>query len=469
LHPSRTIISHLDKASMNLSQLVNPNVTFSKTTLEDITARYTVKHKDSTATVNKTPQSVRTTLSALGHAYARIHGQRPGDDYGNLTWLTLENLKQPSKYANARPLFVGAAHPNASAAMSVPVEVTTLRKNLENFRSVLYSAAQHLKTLDMSDADRKSLTKKYNDAYVEFGELSGTLMSDELDKVKTHQPSQRQQSKWVPWTDVTRLTKSVLEYLDGILASPPASMGVMQNKKMQRALQLVLYVLIPPLRNNYTNLRLITPDQETLDILKESNSPNYVVVDSGGFVTLVINKFKTDARSAEVDYDPTTDFRINHPKTQRFELSRPQPILTKFGFEPRRLADTLLEYHNLQVTLLGDRNPHKLFFCEIPKEGPVRPVSGDGMSTRLARVTERLTGLGGGTAVSLGAQMLRTIFVTWFDGKRPTAAEREEIAKWMMHHPGTQLRHYTKSKRTLTGEGGKKKRRKAVKVSDLCI
>eukprot|EP01047_Picozoa_sp_COSAG01_P051870 COSAG01_NODE_5395_length_4290_cov_5.110475_1_plen_466_part_10 len=63
--------------------------------------------------------------------------------------------------------------------------------------------------------------------------------------------------------------------------------------------------LIPPLRNNYTNLRLITPDQETLDILKESNSPNYVVVDSGGFVTLVINKFKTDARSAEVDYDPT--------------------------------------------------------------------------------------------------------------------------------------------------------------------
>jgi hypothetical protein len=234
-------------------------------------------------------------------------------------------------------------------------------------------------------------------------------------------------------------------------------------------MQLILYVLIPPLRNNYTNLRLITPDQETLDILKESNSPNYIVVDQGGFVTLVINKFKTDARSAEVDYDPTTDFRINHTKTQRFELSRPQPILTKFGFEPRRLADILLEYHNLQVTLLGDRNPHKLFFCEIPKEGPVRPVSGDGMSTRLARVTERLTGLGGGTAVPLGAQMLRTIFVTWFDGKRPTAAEREEISKWMMHSPGTQIATYTKSKRTLTGDGAKKKRCKAIKVKDLCI
>eukprot|EP01047_Picozoa_sp_COSAG01_P045791 COSAG01_NODE_4246_length_5209_cov_23.270841_4_plen_129_part_01 len=129
---------------MDLAELVNPKVSFSKTTLEDILARYTVKNKDSTSTTNKTPQSVKTALSALSQAYARIFGHRPDDDYGDLLWLTLSNLKQPSKYARARPLFEGFAHPNASAAMAVPVEVTTLRKNLENFRSVLYSAAQHL-------------------------------------------------------------------------------------------------------------------------------------------------------------------------------------------------------------------------------------------------------------------------------------------------------------------------------------
>jgi hypothetical protein len=87
---------------MDLSQLVNPKVTFSKATLEDIIARYNVKNKDSTATVNKTPQSVRTTLSALSHAYARIHGERPDEDHGDLLWLTLDNLKQPSKYDKAR-------------------------------------------------------------------------------------------------------------------------------------------------------------------------------------------------------------------------------------------------------------------------------------------------------------------------------------------------------------------------------
>jgi hypothetical protein len=154
--------------------------------------------------------------------------------------------------------------------------------------------------------------------------------------------------KWVPWPEIVRLTSSVIEYLETLLASPPASMNVTENKKMQRALQLVMYVLIPPLRNNFANLRLITPDQETLDVLKESNSPNYIVVNEGGFATLVINKFKIDGRSTAMDYDPAVDFQINHPRTERFELSRPEPVLTKFGLDPQRLANILTGYHNLQ-------------------------------------------------------------------------------------------------------------------------
>ena len=51
-------------------------------------------------------------------------------------------------------MFEGTANPQASAAMQVPVEVTTLRKNIENFRSVLYSAAQHLKTVQLEENRR---------------------------------------------------------------------------------------------------------------------------------------------------------------------------------------------------------------------------------------------------------------------------------------------------------------------------
>jgi hypothetical protein len=34
-YPSRTFLSHKDKATMDLNELVNPNVTFSKATLEN--------------------------------------------------------------------------------------------------------------------------------------------------------------------------------------------------------------------------------------------------------------------------------------------------------------------------------------------------------------------------------------------------------------------------------------------------
>jgi hypothetical protein len=156
---------------MDLSRLLNSNVSFSKTTLEDIIARYSVKAQGSTSTTNKTPASVATTMSALGQAYARVHGNRT-DDYGDLTWLTLINLKKQSRALRARPMFEGTANPQASTAMQVPVEVTTLRKNIENFRSVLYSAAQHLKTVQLDDSERSALSKKYNDAYNEFGTLS---------------------------------------------------------------------------------------------------------------------------------------------------------------------------------------------------------------------------------------------------------------------------------------------------------
>ena len=120
-----------------------------------------------------------------------MHGNRT-EDYGDLTWLTLNNLQKQSKALNVRPLFEGTANPQASPAMQVPVEVTTLRKNIENFRSVLYSAAQHLKTVQLDDSERSALTKKYNDTYKEFGMLSGRLMEEEKKRLLTREPSKRQ-------------------------------------------------------------------------------------------------------------------------------------------------------------------------------------------------------------------------------------------------------------------------------------
>ena len=80
-------------------------------------------------------------------------------------------------------------------------------------------------------------------------------------------------------------------------------MNVTANKKLQRAVQFALHTMIPPLRNNFANLRFITQSNETMDVLQETDSPNYIVVDENGRLTLVINKYKIDRRSQAVDFD----------------------------------------------------------------------------------------------------------------------------------------------------------------------
>ena len=90
---------------MDASQVMNPKITFSKTTLEDILARYSVKAEGSASTTNKTPASVKTALSTLRQAYARVHGDK-SDDSGDLTWLTMANLKKPSKFASRRSTWI---------------------------------------------------------------------------------------------------------------------------------------------------------------------------------------------------------------------------------------------------------------------------------------------------------------------------------------------------------------------------
>jgi len=59
--------------------------------------------------------------------------------------------------------------------------------------------------------------------------------------------------------------------------------------------------------------------------------------------------------------------------------------------------------------------------------------------------------------------MFRTIFLSWFNKKRPSMADRESIADRMMHSVKTQLGTYTKSAqkrspRTLEGSGAKKQK-----------
>jgi hypothetical protein len=75
--------------------------------------------------------------------------------------------------------------------------------------------------------------------------------------------------------------------------------------------------------------------------------------------------------------------------------------LTKYRFDPVKLAALLANYRSVQQSVLGDRNPHEYLFFELKRDATVVPVSAEGLSTRMARITGRLFGQ------TLGATMFR--------------------------------------------------------------
>ena len=123
-------------------------------------------------------------------------------------------------------------------------------------------------------------------------------------------------------------------------------------------MQFLMQTMIPPMRNNLAGLRFIAPQQENIQTLRESGSPNYIVVNDDNTMEIVINKYKTDDRSSALDYDPDDDFVVNTAATKRFPLVA-NATLSKFGFDPVKLGALLMNYFTLQRKLMGDNKSCK--------------------------------------------------------------------------------------------------------------
>jgi hypothetical protein len=68
-------------------------------------------------------------------------------------------------------------------------------------------------------------------------------------------------------------------------------MNAADNKKLQWVAQCAMHTLVPPSRHNFANLRFIASGDETMEVLQEIDSSNYIVFHhEGGQMTLAINK-----------------------------------------------------------------------------------------------------------------------------------------------------------------------------------
>jgi hypothetical protein len=300
------------------------------------------------------------------------------------------------------------------------------------------------------------LQAQWKQAHQGFTKLAEELHEQEHHHLMTRRPSARQQAKWVPWPDIRSATAQMVSDLeaDSVRLAP-----LKLYKKMQKALLLLLYVNIPPMRNDLAGLRFVDgkPSEEEMRMTK---SPNYIEVSPDGSMTIVLNAYKNDHRSSSAQFDPdSADFVLDNPR--RYEL-KANPVLTKFGFSPEGLAQLLADYRKLSRQrdgLFSDRFPYETEKYPTVNPNPYEFLFPDGVfidetggfadamesaitdvayARRLGRLTQKLVGK------ELKSQMLRTLFISWFDGQDPSLEERKVVAEWMQHSVERQMGTYTK-------------------------
>ena len=119
----------------------------------------------------------------------------------------------------------------------------------------------------------------------------------------------------------------------------------------------------------------------------------------------------------------------------------PNATLAKFGFQPEVLGTLLGLYRRALQTVFGDRNAPEHLFFSVPDSGNVVSVQADALGKRVGRRLKALTGK------SPRTQLFRTMFCTWFlndADSSPTRAERQLMARMMMHSEERQLCNYNK-------------------------
>ena len=416
---------------------------FTRDMMEGLLANTRVSGGGASAVAN-TQAAVDTVMQGLSAAYEHYTGTRNSDTFGDLQWLTLDTLKKSSKTTRLRPLFVESVNPAASPHQQDPVADSTLKKNLDNFRSVLCAAKKYIKSREMDDT---ALISHYDTAFDAFGTLCDELGVKQLESYVNGEKSTRQQENWKDWPELQRILKEpVLPYIENAVAGKNNAVnerGIPEVKKLQSYLLWALYTMIPPVRNDYPTLRFVYESEQ--EVAQTSKCPNYVLIpdNSDAPWVLVLNHFKNDKRTSATDFDMSQDFQLNHERTVRLVLDK-DDTLERYGFDPQKLGVLLRQYRDLK--LFSHRNPDQLLFFDVTryknKKGaqaePVKRLQ-NGVTGRLTELSVRLAG------VSVGSHMFRTIFLSWLGTQKPSAAERLYIAKHMCHQCKTQMTTYTKN------------------------
>ena len=257
----------------------------------------------------------------------------------------------------------------------------TKEYNTNTARNYLNSAIVLLQAIDHEGAE---------EMLVEIGKERDSLHQKYVDKVDSNKKNDKQKANWLEWAQVLEihrdLENKVRERRIKSRAKTVGHTSASDRILMQDLVILSLYTLIPPTRNDYSMMEVISPMKyrKLVKNKEEAKDTNYFIDNRQGISKFVYNEYKTS-------------------KTHGRVITNIPPRLN-------RIITAWLKINTTGYLLINNRG---------------EPMTPNGITKNLNKIFKEYTGK------SISSSMLRHIFKTHSIGD--AVKKNKEESKAMMH------------------------------------
>ena len=142
----------------------------------------------------------------------------------------------------------------------------------------------------------KTLDGKNDKLLEDLGERRDKLHTTYKNKVANHEKSDKQKENWLEWEDIQQVFKDLQNQVKALrlkVKNKQKTLSPAEKMIFQDYLLLGLFVLQPPTRNDYAEMKVLTRKEYNAMNETEKEASNYYIKDTKGKSSFIYNEYKT--------------------------------------------------------------------------------------------------------------------------------------------------------------------------------
>tara|TARA_R110001599_G_scaffold219852_2_gene418166 strand:- start:227 stop:1153 length:927 start_codon:yes stop_codon:yes gene_type:complete len=137
--------------------------------------------------------------------------------------------------------------------------------------------------------------KSFDKVLDQYKKLLATLNEEYTNKIDSHEKSEKQEKNWMPLSDLKKGLKIYQKEIKDREIKDKETLNKKDINLLKKYLIVALYTLQPPVRLNYSNMKIINSEKDI-----EPNK-NYLLVKGRNKKTLIFQEYKTAKTNGRVD------------------------------------------------------------------------------------------------------------------------------------------------------------------------